>query len=462
MNRDIKQLIPVSKRELRESLGARADVQHALGRLYFILARWNQVSRRPEMALRHGLEAWRWLGSETIGSRREEIREWLFKAGLGCGRLGPLAQNPLRRGLLRTHSANALVERLRQVPPSTRVRMRRHDGGDPRLPGNLIILKRPEGNEKGVVLLKYTPGIEAAAVLFDLPAMAKRYVFVLEPSSWGYQDPIYLMYAGSDIDVVVQSPAPEDFDFLSDLQSNLHPVRIGAGDWADPALFGPCQEKTYDLIAVSGWNPLKRHRDLFEALSTIRRRHGLQLRVALVGYNQGWTREAIVRLINRYDLQDGCEIYEGIPYAQVATLLSHSRAYVLMSRREGANKAMYESLFSDVPVIVYRHHRGINLSHVNPQTGVLYDVRGLADAIMEVMRDPARFSPRRWAEEHTGCYKSSTELGVALRELASESGTRWTGEVVPKTNAPNLRYVRPSDVGRFADAYDDLVQYLRE
>jgi len=454
-------MMPISKGELRESLGARPDVQRLLGRFYFLLARWDRLRDRRNVALRHALESWRWLGNEAIGARRDEIRDWIRDAGLGCGDLRPLAQNPLRRDFLQTEQARIWLERLRSVPVTCRVRMRRYNVGDPRLPGNLILLKEPQGEEKGVVLIKYTTGIEAASALFDLPAMAERYVFVLEPSSWGYQDAAYLMYAGSDIDVIIQSPASEDFDFILDLQSNLYPVRIGAGDWVKPALFESRQEKTYDLIAVSGWNPLKRHRDLFEALRSLRRRHHLSLNVALVGYPQGWTREDILRLIKKYGLEETCTIYERLPYAEVAQLLARSRAYVLMSRREGANKAMYESLFSDVPVVVYRHHRGINLEHVNEQTGVSYGKDGLADAIMDVLHNGRQFRPRQWADEHTGCHRSSEKLGAALRQLALRAGLRWTRDIVPKANTPNLRYVSALEVDRFAEAYDDLAQYLR-
>ena len=130
-------------------------------------------------------------------------------------------------------------------------------------------------------------------------------------------------------------------------------------------------------------------------------------------------------------------------------------------KKEGANKAMYESLFSDVPVIVYRHHRGINLEHINEQTGVLYGNQDLASAILRVLEDLGQFRPREWAGRHTGCYNSTAGLCAALRQMTSRSGGRWTCDIAPKVNAPNLGYAKPSDVDHFAEAYEELEQYLR-
>jgi hypothetical protein len=143
----------------------------------------------------------------------------------------------------------------------------------------------------------------------------------------------------------------------------------------------------------------------------------------------------------------------------VARVVGDSRAYVLLSRREGANKAMYEALFCDTPVVVHRRHRGINADHVTGRVGVTFDEGTLADALLAVL-DRGGFEPRAWALEHTGYDRSTQALDEVLRGLSAARGLPWTRGLEPKQNAPNLRYARPGAWRDFEGEYEALRAYL--
>ena len=394
------------------------------------------------------------------------VRDWL---NVGCrdasGRLRPIAENRWLHSYLGTSEARGSRAHFASFADHHRVRMREPNDEDPQRQGSLLLLKRYDvtTGEKGVILLAYTRTLRRFPALFDMGALASRYAFVLEPSSWGYEDAGLFLYAGDDMDVVVQAPWRRDHLYVKELRCNLEPLWIGAGDWVDPDTFQstvPAAEREYDLVAVSAWSALKRHADLFRALAQLNER-GRRLRVALIGYPMDWTQEKIRRLAREHGVEAQCAIYELVPQSTVAEIVGNSRAYVLMSRREGANRALYEALLCDTPVIVYALHRGVNTDIIRDGVGTLYDADGLAAAITRVLDARATYHARAWAEQHTGYRNSTAALNDALRALSTRRGLPWTRNIVEKRNAPDLLYADPGDVERFAGEYAALREFMR-
>jgi glycosyltransferase involved in cell wall biosynthesis len=321
----------------------------------------------------------------------------------------------------------------------------------------------PATGERGVLMIKYSETILALPAMLDLGALASRYTMVIEPSSWGYQDARFLLYLGSDLDVLVQSPRQADYDFINELQNNLVPVKVGAGEWGDPEVFCPRaagKKATYDVVMVAAWDPLKRHEIFFRAAAQLKRDRGRALRFALIGYDMGWTRKSIERLLREYDLQDDCTLLQDIPHQEVARVLADSSMSLLLSQREGASKAIYESMFCGTPVIVYRNQCGINLDHVNARTGMFAADDELAAAIVYVLDHAEAFDPRAWALENAGYANATRKINVALAELARHRGLPWSRDVVAKKNAPNLRYAEPGVYEEFAGEYERLSELL--
>jgi glycosyltransferase involved in cell wall biosynthesis len=432
---------------------ARAGALAVLGR------RWKAISARLR-AMR--ASSARIHSTGAMASVREQL-DW------GCrnaaGQLVPLRDNRWLATFLRSADAARLRARFDGWPEHHRVRMREPNDENPQRQGDLIVLKRydPATGEKGAIMLKYTLSLWRFAAMFDVAALAERYAFILEPSSWGYEDPGFFLYAGSDVDVVVQSPWRRDYEFIVGLESNLAAVRIGAGDWVDPRIFSPkkaARDRSYDLVAVSAWSALKRHEDLFRAVAALRAQ-GRTLRVALIGYPVDWTQAKIRQLAARYGIEDSCTIFEAVPHSVVADVVGDSRLYVLMSRREGANRALYEALWCDTPVAVFDAHRGVNTDIIRDEVGTLYDADGLTAAIARVLDDPDRFHARAWAERNTGYHNSTVALNATLRQLAAARGLPWRSDLAEKINAPDMVYVNSSDVERFATEYDSLRRFLR-
>ena len=264
--------------------------------------------------------------------------------------------------------------------------------------------------------------------------------------------------------MLVQSPRLADYEFIESLRTNLVPIRVGAGEWGDPSVFRPResnQNATYEVVMVSAWDPCKRHGVFFRAAAQLKRERGRALRFALVGYNLGWTREPIERLLRRYDLENDCTVFEDVPHEEVARVVADSSVSLLLSQREGANKAIYESLFCGTPIIVYRHQCGINLDHVNARTGMLANDRELADAIVHVLDHAKDFDPRGWALQNAGHANATRKINAALAEIAGRRNFLWTRDMVAKKNAPNLRYAEAGRHREFPAEYQSLSKFLR-
>ncbi len=426
------------------------------------------LRNQPYEAATRMLRLWRHLGTEAIGTKRvarlmEVVRENCFRAG--TDELLPAAQNRLRLEFVRSQKARALRQLYGSFTLENRVRLRFPNDDDAERQGDLIILKPYDEatGERGVIMLMYSEAILATAAVYDLGALAARYMFVLEPSWWGYQDARFLLYLGSDLDVLIQSPRRADFEFVAALQTNLVPVRVGAGEWSDPSVFRPrasAQEAAYDAVMVAAWDPLKRHEVLFRAAERFKREHGRALRLALIGYDLNWNREAIERLLRQYDLEDDCAIFENISHAEVARIVADSNVSLLLSHREGANRAIYESMFCGTPVIVYRHQCGVNLDHVNAATGLLADEDKLSEAINHVVNHRDDFDPRGWALRNAGYLNATQKINDALKERAQKQGLPWTRDIAAKKSAPNLRYAQPGLYQELAAEYEKLEAYL--
>lgn len=307
---------------------------------------------------------------------------------------------------------------------------------------DIIVLKPAVRGEKGVLLLKYSAKFDLFVSLFDLDKVMMDYYLVLEPCWAGYCDPSILMFISSKNEVLIQCPEETDFEFVRQLQNNLIPVTLGASDWVDPELFSGEQgviPKEYDLVMVANWARHKNHRRLFRALPYVKHR---PLSLLLIGFDWGGrTEKDIIREMRRYDLQDiRIDIRENLPANEVAMYLNKSKIFLLLSEKEGSNKAIVEALFSDVPAIVYEKFIGGATSKINSQTGVLSSYDQLAGKIDYLIENFRKFTPRSWALEHTGSRNATKKLNDLLRSIAESKSENWSVDIVEKVNNPNLAY----------------------
>jgi glycosyltransferase involved in cell wall biosynthesis len=419
---------------------------------------------KPVAAARGLLMGWRHAGERHLGERGRALwHEILAHARAADGSWRPVAENAFLRDWAASPEAARTRARFAAYPPEDRVRLRipRPDSPAAR-PGDLLVLKAhdPATGEPGVLLVTYHDAIGFLPQVFDLAALASRYVLVLEPSTWGYMDERFLPYLGADLDVVVEAQSRPDFEFVAGLASNLAPSRLGAGDWVDPALFAPRPgtARAIDVAMVAAWDPLKRHRLLLDVLARLRAR-GRRLATALVGYAWTWDRAKVERLVRRRGLADQVTFHEKVPHPEVARILADARVSLLLSKREGANRAIYESWFCDTPTVVYRHHRGVNLDHAGePKAGLLADDGELERALLDVVDGTRAFAPRAWALEHTGCHVALARLEAECRALALRRGRPWTRGLAARHAGG---YLHEADRLRLAPEQERLANYLR-
>jgi glycosyltransferase involved in cell wall biosynthesis len=307
---------------------------------------------------------------------------------------------------------------------------------------DFIVLKAPSKGEKGVLVLEYSQKFDLFNALFDLNRIMKDYYVVLEPCWAGYCDPSILMFVSSVNEVVVQCPEKSDFDFISGLKSNLIPIGLGSSDWIDSELFAPRKErvaKEYDLVMVANWAKHKNHRKLFKALCHVKHR---PLSLLLIGIDWGGrTEKDIISEMKEYDLSHvKLEIKKSIPAREVADCLEKSKAFLLLSEKEGSNRAIVEALFSDVPAILYENFIGGARGKINEQTGVLSSFEDLHSKIDYMLENYRRFTPRAWALAHTGSRNATRMLNGLLKSIAESKGEQWTADIVEKVNNPNFSY----------------------
>lgn len=393
--------------------------------------------------------------SNQLNSLHSEV---LRKTGRGSD--GLESCNEIRASYLSQRISNRDRMRYLQHGPDYAVRMKFPRTPEiPRRQGNLVVLKEA-GTERGVLYLQYTESIRPFVALFDIAALAQRYRLVVEPSTWGYQDESFLLLIENGFDVVIQAQDAVDYEYIRTLRSNLVPLRLGAGDWIDPENFAPRPEqpKKYDFVMVASWSPVKRHAVFFDALAAANLH---EARIALIGYPwEGRTRFDIERLANRAGLK-AVDIFERISRVEVAKIIAESRVGVMLTRREGANRGIYECLFCDVPIVVPAYNRGVNKDLVNEMTGSLATDAELSAVLGDVLRAAHTFRPREWAMRHTGYWRAWSVLDACLRELAQAKGESYERPIAMVRSAPAASFVNEGDADRLSREYDHLKRFLR-
>ena len=327
--------------------------------------------------------------------------------------------------------------------------------------GDLIILKKynKNNNEKGVIYISYTEGIGRFAALYDIDKLASKYQFVFEPSWWGYQNALLLLYYGINTDIVIECPYFKDKEFIKYLNYNFHQSELGFGDWVDDDKFNTkkYKEKDFDIVMVGNWGKVKRHEVLFKAVKKMTSKP----KIALIGYPAFQrTKMDIVKEAKRHGIDEICTFYEKIPPSEVADILSRTKVNVLLSKGEGANRGIYEGMFCGNVVVVYKNNKGVNLNNINQNTGYLSGEDELPQILETAIRNYEKFDTRKWAEENTGYKKATKILNTQLKKITLQKGYLWTENIVSKKNLPNLVYAKESDRKYFESEYMRISKYL--
>lgn len=376
-----------------------------------------------------------------------------------------LTKNFLYEDFLRSKKAKKYRKYFLGLDPSHCVSLKYpKEKYDDKRQGDLMILKKydEDNREKGVLIIHYTESIAKFCSLYNIEKVAKKYLLVIEPSWWGYQNPYFLFMLGLDTEIIIQSPYYKDYDFINNIGKNFISTKIGAGDWVDPQCFsdGKYNEKKYDIVMVGNWSKIKRHELLFKSISLFQNKS--EIRIALIGYpSKGRTRIEIESEANKYGLLTNIEVFENIPPENVAVILRQSKVNVLLSKKEGANRGIYEGMFCGNVLVVYEGNLGVNKENINEKTGFLASEKQLHKIIEKAINDYYKYSTADWANENTGYKITTKRLNAILKDIVESKGETWRVDIVEKMNKPNGIYARESDRLYMVPEYDILNSYLR-
>jgi glycosyltransferase involved in cell wall biosynthesis len=305
--------------------------------------------------------------------------------------------------------------------------------------GRVFKLKEKGPDEKGVILINYNETMAKLRLKYDMSSILKDYNIALELSYYGCCIPEIMQFLEhKDSDIVVGVVQDLESRFLERLEANIHSADYSSSTWVDDrAFYNLNLEKEYDCIMVAMWNDIKRHYLLFEAIKEI---GDPSYRACLVGGAWGRVRADIEEMADYYGIRKNITVFEKIPPDQVNVLLNKSKVNLLLSLKEGGNKAIVEGMFADVPAIVLSEHLGIAPQWINENTGMLADKHRLKDALLHFRTSFAKYRPRDWAMNNISCKASTAKLEKKLKELATNKNQPWITPLAIKVNRPECEY----------------------
>lgn len=332
------------------------------------------------------------------------------------------------------------------------------------LAGRLLVLRAPDASRqvKGVLLLMFTGQFSDFTQAVDVRRLCDDYTIVLEPSYSGYADSAILQFQSvAPHPVIVMATESRDFAFLQRLGSNLVPVKLGSSDWVDPSLFARLDgvTKRYDCIMVAGWERLKRHHALFRAVAQL---GDPTFQVCLIGSSWIRSRREVEDLVTFFGLEGQVTLFEKLSPEEVNLRLNESRFNVLMSRREGSNRSLFEGMFADVPALALEGVIGPNRQWLAGRGGRLTNEESLSATLREMRASASEYRPREWALQHFAPDISTRTLAAAIQQATGTAQAPVAEPLVTKVNAPELRYADATTAHELPTALTILATYARE
>ncbi len=322
-----------------------------------------------------------------------------------------------------------------------------------------LIVKAHKGRERGILIVDYNFVFPTLAHFFDLKRIAEKYFLVMIPSWTGLMSAEVFSFGIIDQPVACLAYEHKDYNFLTHLKSNLHPVRATANYFCDHRKFYPQPgvRKDIDVISVAAWGTYKRYPYLFKALARLKRFRP-NLKVALVGYPADLKMGDIVNLAKYFGIQTHVEFYEKITQEEINNLYARSRINVLWSRREGSGRTPIEGMLAGVPCILREgFNYGEHYEYINSQTGRFSTESGLTDTMNELIHESGSCDPRSWVLDNITPQIAMKRITKVLKIFAEQQGEPWTEDPVIATNYLNSQeYWNPVDREMFSDDYTFL------
>ncbi len=317
-----------------------------------------------------------------------------------------------------------------------------------------IIIRWPvyENNgfvSKGILIIKFTKVFSYYLRNIDINKLAKHFHIVLEPSWSGYFDADILSWALETREYVfVEATELLDRIALNALTTNLVPLSFGASDWVDNnSYYEQDCDKQYDSIYVANTSHIKRVVRYLKAIKKITKNSDPDYKGCLVCASWGGKQEIIRSLPKYFGIECNIEIHFSLNREALNKVINSSKVNILLSYKEGSNKSLFESMFTNVPVICIAENIGVNKCYINEHTGLLISDRFLEDGLLQMKDSWKKYQPKKWAMENISPEKTTEKL---LAILEARDGIHDSCEVYTKTNNPECSYLNYPDI-KFAD-----------
>jgi hypothetical protein len=322
---------------------------------------------------------------------------------------------------------------------------------------------------KGVLILTFTHTFAYFLKNIKLSELEKYFHIVLEPSWAGYADPDILTWSTLKNPVFIQATELLDRNTINALNGSLVPVSIGTSNWVDYNLFKPCgDEKIFDSIYVANTTLIKRIPKFLSSVSNIVNKYNYSYKCALVCSKFGGRSNDVMNLIDYYKLNKICNIYFDLSYVDVNDIINKSKVNVLLSKKEGSNKSLFESLFCNVPALALADNIGLNKCYINEYTGMLVWDNYLESALLHMKNAWHKYNPRDWAINNISPEISTKQL---FKTIANYSNDRILIEdffknkgFFVKVKSPEIQYMyyKSFDKVMFNSKFLELFLYAND
>lgn len=392
----------------------------------FLVALWHVLDRVRPLLPWFGGEVSVWV-SRVAGLVRSPTR---LKALMSSQRYRPRASNvPVLRAILDERGTPGPE----WMPDDIRQELAAH---------RTILLRppvdSPSGPIPGVILVKFTETLRYYAHHVDFSRLQRYFRVVLEPSWAGYALPELMALHRADDPILVQAAEKTDREFLARLDGALRPVALGSGEWVDHRVFRPLDlEREYGAVYVANYNPVKRVPAFLRVVARIVAA-GVPFRAALVCSRWGRGRKTVQAFVRWYGLSGHVDVYESLEHDEVNVVLNRARCCVLMSRKEGSNRSLFEAMFADTPGVLLDENVGVNHDRLTPRSGVVARESDFAGVLTEIANGTRTFAAREWALETIAPEVSARTVQRELGVLFPED--EGAPPMLVKVNVPEVRY----------------------
>lgn len=317
--------------------------------------------------------------------------------------------------------------------------------------GRILITRWPVFEDdkvvsKGILIITFTRTFAFFQKHVDIGSLESFFNIVLEPSWAGYFDPDILFWNyRAKCPVFVQASEITDMASIDSLGGKLVPVSIGASDWVDHRIFYPTnEERIFDSVYVTNTSRGKRTHRYLKALFEIKNQGVPDYKGALVCAGWGGRVKEIKQLYKYYEMDNICDLFFELKHEDLRKILCQSKVNILLSKKEGSNRSLFEAMFCNTPVLALVDNLGVNKSYLNEFTGMLVWDHHLPDALLSMRDKWANYRPREWAMNNISPQVTSDKLCRIIvnntgDELLKQDLEKGKGCFV-KVNSPEISY----------------------